>query len=128
MNERVLFVRNFSYEDLKWHLNVFCHTVFRIMFVLYGFLQFAVTHAAIVKYIENDNIFICITSLVLGFFPFLGTISGIYCSQIVWGWSLPYSIFVFIVPYFIAHGPLWIIICVDIYKDSQRWRTEAKEA
>lgn len=122
MDERVLFNRNYSYENLKWHLNIFCHTVFRIMFIVYGFLQSAVIHSAMVKTFNDDNVFVFALALILGFFPFVGTFLGIFCAQIVWAWNFPHSVFVFFAPYFIAHGPLWVIICVDIYKDSLRWR------
>lgn len=113
-------IKKYSYEKFKWDMNIFCHTIFRIAFVIYGFLQFFVTHAAFVKILHQDNIFIQLVSLILGFFPFIGTFLGVYCAQVAWGWDLPYSIIIFISPYFIAHGPLLLIAFVDIYKDSHR--------
>lgn len=119
-------VKKYSYEDFKWDMNILCHTIFRICFFVYGFLQSFALHDALVKDFHHDNIFILFFSYILGFLPLLGTFAGIYGSIVGWGWDLTYSLFIFITPYFIANGPLWMIICIDIYKDNMRWKAERK--
>lgn len=119
-------VKKYSYEDFKDHMNSICHTAFKIFYVSYGIFQFFAIWAGFVNVFHHDNIIMLLASLVLGFLPFIGTVFGIYGAQIAWGWDIPYSMFIFIAPYFIANGPLLLIGFFDIYKDCKRWEEEAK--
>lgn len=121
-------LKNCSYQDFKTNMNIICHLIFRILYVAYGFFQFFATWAGFVKIFHHDNIIILLTSCILGFFPFIGTLSGLYGAHIGWGWSLSYSLFIFIVPYFIANGPMFLIVFYDIYKDSRRWKMEKEQS
>lgn len=117
-------LKKYSYQDFKTHMNIICHLSFRIFYFFYGVLQFFATWAGLVKVFNHDNLIVILASFVLGFFPFVGTLSGLYGAHIAWGWSLPYSLLVFIAPYFVAHGPLLLIAFFDIYKDSKRLEME----
>ena len=119
--------KKYSYQDFKNHMNIICHSSFRILYVFYGVLQFFATWAGLVKIFHHDNIVIQSASLILGFFPFIGTFSGLYGAYIGWDWSLSYSLFVFITPYFIVNGPILLIAFFDIYKDIKRWEMEKKQ-
>lgn len=117
-------IKNYSYQDFKTHMNIICHFSFRIFYFCYGVFQFFATWAGLVKVFHYDNAILILSSFVLGFLPFVGTLSGMYGAHIAWGWSLSYSMFVFIAPYFLAHGPLLLIAFFDIYKDSKRLEME----
>lgn len=120
-------LKKYSYEDFKTHMNIICHLSFKIFYFCYGVLQFFATWAGLVKIFNHDNIIIILASLILGFFPFIGTLSGLYGAYIAWGWGLAYSLFIFISPYFIVHGPLLLIAFFDIYKDSKRLRIKKQD-
>lgn len=120
-------LKKYSYQDFKAHMNIICHLFFRIFYLCFGVLQFFATWAGLVKVSHYDNIITLLASFVLGFFPFIGPFSGLYGAYIAWGWSLPYSLFVFITPYCIANGPLLLIAFFDIYKDSKRLEKEKKQ-
>lgn len=120
-------LKKYSYQDFKIHMNIICHLSFRIFYFCYGVLQFFATWAGLVKVFHHANIITMLASLVLGFFPFIGTLSGLYGAHIAWGWSLPYSLLVFLSPYFVANGPLLLIAFFDIYKDSKRLEMEKKQ-
>jgi len=120
-------IKEYSYQDFKENMNIICHAFFRLLYVCYGLLQFFATWAGLVKVFHQDNLIILLTSLVLGFLPFIGTPFGIYGAQIGWGWDLSYSIFIFVAPYFVANGPLLLIAFFDMYKDGNRWKMEEKK-
>lgn len=117
-------IKAYSYQDFKEDLNIFGDCCFKVLFVLYGFLQFFATWELMVKAFHHDNIIILLASIVLGFFPIIGTGFGIYGAYAVWGWDLSYAIFVFIVPYFIVNGPLLLVAFYEYYKDCKRWKAE----
>lgn len=117
-------IKKYSYQDFKTHMNIICHFSFIIFYFCYGVLQFFATWAGLVKVFGHDSIIVILASLALGFFPFVGTLSGLYGAHIAWGWSLAYSLLIFISPYFVAHGPLLLIAFFDIYKDSKRLELE----
>lgn len=118
--------KNYSYQDFKEDLNIVCNLTFIIAYVCYGVLQFFATWAGLVTVFNHNSIVILLLSLGLGFFPFVGTFSGIGGACVAWDWSLSYSLLIFIAPYFIANGPLLLIAMVDIYKDWLRWKAEEK--
>jgi hypothetical protein len=131
MNERAPFIKhyekikNFSYEDFKWNVNIVGHISFKIIYFCYGFLQFLATWSGFVKVFHHDNIIIQLASFVFGFIPLIGTGFGIFGAVVGWGWSLSQSILIFfIIPYFIVNGPLLMIGFYDIYKDCKRWQSE----
>lgn len=121
-------LKKYSHQDFTTHVNIICHLTFRIFYFCFGVLQFFATWAGLVKVFNHSSIITILASLVLGFFPFIGTLSGLYGAHIAWGWSLSYALFVFISPYFIAHGPLLLIAFFDIYKDSKRLKAEKSKA
>lgn len=120
-------LKEYSYQNFKHLVNIICHLFFRIFYFCYGILQFFATWAGLVKVSHYDNIITLLVSLGLGFFPFIGTFSGIWGAQTAWGWSLPYSLFIFITPYFVANGPLLLIAFFDIYKDSKYLKMSEKQ-
>lgn len=117
-------VRKFAYEDLREVVNILCNLSLKILFVFYGFFQFSIIWDYFLKVFRTDNIITSLISLILGFFPFIGTICGIYGSHVCWGWSLFHSAFIFLLPYFIVNGPIQMIIIYEVYKDVKRWKSE----
>lgn len=118
-------IKKYSYKNFKEHVNIVGHISYKILYVCYSFAQFFALHSALVKAFHNDNIIIMLTSFVLGFIPFLGTLFGIYGAHVGWGWGLSHAVLIFfVIPYFIVNGPLLMIVCYDIYKDWKRWQTE----
>lgn len=111
--------KEYSYRDFKNHVNFVCQGFFLIFYICYGVLQFFATRAGLVKVFHHDNVIIQLASLVLGFFPVVGTFSGLCGAHIGWGWDLSYSSIVFISPYFLPHLPLFILAIFDIYGDSR---------
>lgn len=147
MNERALFIKefaescidnkinfvignapkriiNFTYQDLREVANIFCDLSFKTLYILYGFLQFAVVWNYFYKVFHTDNIISFLSSLILGFFPFIGTICGIYGAHVCLSWSLLKSALVFMFPYLIVNGPILMIILFELYKDIKRWRVK----
>lgn len=119
-------VRKFTYENLREVVNIFCALSLKILFIFYGFFQFSIIWDYFLKVFRTDNIITFLTSLILGFFPFVGTICGIYGSHVCWGWSLFHATFIFLLPYFIVNGPIQMIILYEVYKDIKRWKSEKK--
>lgn len=119
--------KKYSYLDFKTNMNTICNLVFKISYVCCSLLQFFATWAGLVKIFHNDNIILQLASFVLGFLPLIGTISGLYGAHIGWGWSLSYSLFVFIAPYLIVNSPMFLIAFFEIYKDVKRWKIKKKQ-
>lgn len=117
-------IKKYSYQDLKWHVNIIGHLSFKIIYVCFGCLQFFATWAGLAKFFDYDSIFIWLASLVLGFIPVIGTGFGIFGAHIGWGWSLFDSILIFfIIPYSICNVPIYIIGIIDMYRDWKRWQS-----
>lgn len=121
-NRLNLKIKKFTYQDLRETMNIFCGISFKILYILYGFLQFSIIWDYFLNVFHTDNIISFLISLILGFFPFIGTICGIYGADICLNWSLFKSGLVFILPYFIVNGPIIMIILFEVYKDVKRWR------
>lgn len=118
---------DFSYENFKWYTNIFCHTCFRVTYVCCGVLQFFAIWENLIKIFHDDNIIIMLISLISGLLPIIGTVCGIHAAHMHWNWSLSYCIFVFIIPYFVANSPLFMITVIDTHKDRQRWKAMKKK-
>lgn len=116
----------YSYEYYKENTNTVCYTAFKIIYFGYGFLQFSATWDCLAKTFHHDSVGILLTSIALGFCPFVGTIAGIIGANVAWGWDILYSLFIFLLPYMIVNGPIIFIILLDIYKDCKRWKAEEK--
>lgn len=116
-------INKFTYKDLKENINIFCNFSLKITYVCFGFLQFAVIWNYFLKVCRTDNIFTFLASLILGFFPFVGTLLGAYSVHICWKWDLFHSVLVFISPYMLIHGPMLMIILFETYKDIKRWHS-----
>lgn len=120
-------IKKYSYQDFKWQLNITCHSLFRITYVLCGAMQAYATWCGLVDVFHRNNIVVLVTSIILGFSPVIGSGFGIYGAYTSWGWSLLHCFVIFIIPYFIVNSPLLMIAFVDMYKDWQRWQTEKKD-
>lgn len=128
IKDRIRVESTYSYQDFKENMQAICHLSFRIFYIFYGILQFLATWVGLVKVFHQDNLIIQLVSAALGFLPLIGTFSGLYGAHIGWGWDLSYSLFVFIIPYFIVNGPILLIAMIDIYKDSRRWKLEKEQS
>lgn len=117
-------VNKFNYKNLREFINIFCNFSLKITYICFGFLQFSVIWSYFLNVFRIDNIFTFLISLVLGFFPFVGTFLGIYGAHICWKWSLSYSTFIFTIPYLIIHGPMFMIILFEAYKDIKCWHSK----
>lgn len=124
---KVTEIKKYSYQDFKWHLNITCHSLFRITYVLCGAMQAYATWCGLVDVLHRNNIVVLAASIGLGFVPVIGSGFGIYGAHMSWGWSLLHGFVVFIIPYFIVNTPLLMIAFVDMYKDWLRWQAEKRD-
>lgn len=116
----------YSYQDFREIMNIICNVTFKICYIYFGTLQFLATKAAFIKMFHHDNLMVTLISFILGFFPFIGTFFGICGAHISFGLTLSNSLIIFILPYFISNGPMFLIIIYDINKDFKRWKAEEK--
>ena len=118
--------QKYTYWDFKEHANIICHTCFRTTYIACGILQFFAIWVGLTRISHHDNMLIMIASFILGFLPFIGALFGIISAHINWSWSFHYCLFVFIIPYFIANAPLFMIALYDFHKDQQHWKSYKK--
>lgn len=117
-------LNSFTYQDLRETVNILCDWAFKVFFIGYGILQFFAISSGLLKIFHHDGIFTLLISSILAFFPFVGSVLGIWGACISWGWNLWNAIFIFTLPYFIIHGPMFMIILYESYKDIKRWQME----
>lgn len=116
--------KKFSYQNLRDMVNIFCNFSFNIFYVGYGILQFFAIWDGLLNISHHNSIIMLLVSLGLAFTPVVGTCLGIWGASSAWGWSLFYSVSIFIIPYFFVNVPLLIIALFEIYNDTKKWRTE----
>lgn len=122
----VEYCKNYSYEKLRWHLNYICHSLFRLVYICVGFIQFLAIWGALANIFPHHSIISELTSLALAFIPFLGPILGAVSAHLAWGWDWLYSLSFFILPYCLVNTPIHMISLYEIFKDMQRWKAEGK--
>lgn len=115
---------HFTYQDLREVVNILCDLAFKAFFIGYGILQFFAISSGLLKIFHHDGILILLISSVLAFIPFVGSILGAFGACASWGWSAWHALFVFTIPYVIIHGPMFMIIFFETYKDIRRWQAE----
>lgn len=117
-------VKNYSYQDFRGHLNIFCHFCFRVTCICWGFMQFSAIWAGLIKVFHHESIIMPLISFILAFLPVAGPVLALICAHACWGWGLFYSMSFFILPYFLVNSPLQMIALFEFYKDWQRWKAE----
>lgn len=120
------YLKNYSYEKLRHHINYACHFTFRLTYICFGFIQFLAIWGGLANSLPHHSLSTEITSLTLAFIPFLGPVLACFAAHTEWGWNLFNALCFFILPYFLVNVPIHMISVYETYKDMQRWRTEGK--
>lgn len=118
--------KKYSWQDLREHINIFCNLSLRIFYICCSVLQFFATMAGFSHIFPSHNIFAAIVSLPLALFPIVGTLFGIWGAYTAWGWYLSHATIVFVTPYFIVLGPMYMISIVEFCRDVNRWQAEKR--
>lgn len=117
---------NFTYQDLREVVNILCDLAFKVFFIGYGILQFFAISSGLLRIFHHDGILVLLISSVLAFLPVVGSILGAVGAYASWGWSIWNTLLVFSMPYLIIHGPMFMIIFFETYKDIRRWQAEKR--
>lgn len=112
------------YVIFKDYLNYFCHACFRFIYLTLGVFQFFAIQNAFSQTFHSGNILISIVSFIFAYTPILGPILAIYGAYSCWDWEFSSAVVIFILPYLLVHAPLIMIVLLDIYKDTRRWKIE----
>lgn len=125
-NQFLEYFKNYSYSQLKCHLNYLCHFAFRLTFICLGFIQFLAIWGALANLLPHHSLTAESISITLAFLPVLGPILASFAAHAGWSWNLFNSLCFFILPYLLVCFPLNMIAVYEAYKDTQRWKTESK--
>lgn len=118
--------KNYSYDNLRHHINYICHFAFRLTYVCLSFIQFLAIWGALANFFPHHSLSTEILSLILAFLPIIGPIFATFAAHIGWSWHLFNSLCFFILPYFLVNTPVNMITMYETYKDVQRWRVEGR--
>lgn len=118
-------LNSLTYQDLKETVTILCDLAFKVFFVGYGILQFFAISSGLLKIFHHDGIFTLLISSILAFLPVVGSILGVWGACTSWGWNIWNAIIIFALPYVIIHGPMFMIILCESYKDIKRWQEES---